>query len=282
MTGLPRLYLKVTKESFRSFAKSPLAMVGLAAATVVVILISTLTAPLGIVGGFIVGFTQAAAIGFYLYLIGLAVSGKRRVGWSDLQDGVGTFLWEVISILFIFMFVEILLYKQDPSIRTGVVLLTTLIFNPVPELIYIKGKRSIELLSDSTRFMQENWPEWLGAHLFVAVGFGSWLLFISGTPFELVVSVTDAIRALNLEAVLVIVSPYLNSITSFMKMFGPWFGFLHAPLLALKAMGGGSMGFLNAIVLLLLTHWFMLFRGHLFIQLSVSSKRSRAWKAKTR
>lgn len=256
MTGLPKLYLQVTKESFRSFAKSPLAMLGLAAATVVVILISTLTAPLGIVGGFIVGFTQAAAIGFYLYLVGLAVNGKRRVGWRDLQDGIGTFLWEVISILFIFMFVEILLYKQDPSIRTGVVLLTTLIFNPVPELIYIKGKRSMELLGDSTRFMQENWPEWLVAHLFVAAGLASWLLFVVGAPLDLA--------------------------TEFMKMFGPWFGFLHAPLLALKAMGGSSMGVLNAIVLLLLTHWFMLFRGHLFIHLSKSSRRSRAWKAKIR
>ena len=236
------IYKDALNATSQSFLRAPLVLVALIAGAVGLIVLPIFTSGLGILGGFIVGFYHAAAVGTYLYLVGIAVTTKRRVTPKMVTNNLGALLWEVISVLFLFMIAGFILHGQPNNIQTGFTLLLALIFNPVPELIYLKQARSIELLQDATLFMQRHWPEWLGGHLIAVMVLAPWAFFIGDSSLPL--------------------------ITEMMQMFGPWFGFIKAPLIALSVASSGLAGVMSAFFILLFAHGFMIFRGHLFLRLS--------------
>jgi hypothetical protein len=236
------IYKDVILATSQSFLRAPLVLIALIAGALGLIILPTVTGRLGIIGGFIVGFYHAAAVGTYLYLVGIAVTTKKRVTPKMITNNLGALLWEVISVLFLFMIAGFILHGQPEKIQTGFTLLLTLIFNPVPELIYLKQSRSMDLLRDATLFMQRHWPEWLGGHLLAVGVLGAWALLVGGSD--------------------------LTVITAMMQMFGPWFGFIKAPIIALSVTNSSWVSSLSALFILLFAHGFMIFRGHLFLRLS--------------
>ena len=74
----------------------------------------------------------------YLYLVSIGVVGRRRVALDDLQrpGSLGTFLWDVIGVLFIFWIASLLIGYTVPVALLPVTLIATLVFNPAPEMIY--------------------------------------------------------------------------------------------------------------------------------------------------
>jgi hypothetical protein len=250
---------EATSAMGRSAAALPLLLLGYLVLTGAELLFfSRLPPSAGLVAGFVHALLEAAIVGAYLALVEVGVLGRRRVRLSDLGEHLGAYVWDVISVLFVFWVAQLILGLALPSALVVAVPLAIVAFNPAPELVYQGRSRGMELLGDALGFMQRNWPEWLGAQL-PAVGFliaygalvtggFSWVLFVG-----------------NLQA------------------FGPFFGFIRVggdALLVAQAVGGHAGALLGAVLLLAFTHWFMLWRGFLFRELSRGSRRSRAWRAR--
>ena len=133
-----------------------------------------LAAPLGIIGGIVMGVVLAACASSGLYLIENVV----RMGKASLQDfarGFSVYIWDILTIAFIFWIPMRLLAQfayttpNGPLLYLGVQILLYVIFNAVPELIYQGRVSGLALLSASYQFIVENWIEWLLPNLLVGV-----------------------------------------------------------------------------------------------------------------
>jgi hypothetical protein len=135
---------------------------------------AVLVAPLGIIGGIIIGLVLSACASSALYLIENVV----RMGKASLQDftrGFSVYLWEILTIAFIFWIPMRLLAQvafttpNGPLLYLAAQILLYVIFNAVPELIYQGRVSGLALLSASYQFIVENWIEWLLPNLLVGV-----------------------------------------------------------------------------------------------------------------
>ena len=147
----------VAKNWIVSFA--PLAYGFILSATV------SIVAPLGLIGGLILGLVSQACVSSGLYLIENIVR-MGKTNFDDFVKGFTVYLWELVRISFIlwiplrvvsmalsgvpnggliFLFIQIALY---------------VLLNPIPEFIYQTRASGIELLGASYNFIVENWIEW--------------------------------------------------------------------------------------------------------------------------
>jgi hypothetical protein len=131
-----------------------------------------LLSPLGIVGAIVMGVVLAACASSGLYLIENIV----RMGKASLQDfarGFSVYIWEILTIAFIFWIPMRLLAQvafttpNGPLLYLAVQILLYIIFNAVPELIYQGRVSGLALLSASYQFIVENWVEWLFPNLLI-------------------------------------------------------------------------------------------------------------------
>jgi hypothetical protein len=128
---------------------------------------------LGILGGFLLSVVFAACAGSFLYLVEMMVR-TSRVSWEDFRRSFGAYLWDVIGvafILWILFWISSLALANSP--RGDLVLLCLRIlvlvfFNAVPELIYLGHHSSMALLSESYRFIADNWIEWFPPNFVLA------------------------------------------------------------------------------------------------------------------
>ncbi|MFT4627222.1 MAG: hypothetical protein ACI8PZ_005903 [Myxococcota bacterium] len=201
------------------------------------------------------GVVHAAGVGWYLALIEIPIAVRRPVRLADLQTSLGRYWREVLMVGFLFWMGELALRPLAGPSFPALVAIAAIIFNPAPELIYQSRSSSLELLGDAARFMQSNWPEWLGLHLMAFVGLSLWCLLAFGSWSA----------EFGLFAV---------------QMFGPWFGFVLAGAYAWGALGPTPLGVASALGLLAFVHWFMLVRGHVYRRLSSSTRRGRVWQAR--
>lgn len=252
-TATIALYRDSLLDAGRGLGRSVWAVVALAVGYVVIAVAARFLAPLGFVGGLLMALLQALVIGWYLSLVAIGVHGRRRVAASDLKDNIGHHVGTVISVLFIFWIASLVFLVLPPVVGLAATLVATLVFNAVPEMVYQEDSESLGLLADAMRFMQQNWPEWIGAQVIGGLLMVGWAFAFHG--------------ALALPLAL-----------SLIQMFGPFFGFVHVGGLAL--LDGTVLSFAGAAVLLAFTHFFLLFRGHLYKRLAGSSRRGRAWRAR--
>jgi hypothetical protein len=171
------LYRQVTVEAARrAVAAWPVA---LSLVIYAVLLVAALVAfaPLGIVGGFLVGIVVAACWSSYLELISQAVAGVAiRIRWDDFKRTFLARLWDVISVMFAFWIIALLTgpFVRGPSGPAAAAIIgfaMAFFFNPVPELLYQGSSRSFGLLMDAARFMFRFPVVWLLPNLvFAALG----------------------------------------------------------------------------------------------------------------
>jgi hypothetical protein len=254
------LWMECAREAARAVARSPLAMVALMSIAPVLALVNLKLAPhLGLLGGFMVGLLQAIAAGWYLALVEIAATGRRRVGLIDLYEQLGSYVSEVISVMFVF-FVLSLLFSGFAATPLGlaVVLGLAIAFNPTPEMITQERSQSLELLGDAFRFMRQNGPEWLVPQIGATVVTALIDLALSGRGVG------------------------LDQVVNVLMTFGPFFGFIRAGAFASPISGGSPSGVIVGIVSLAFVHWFMVFRAILYARLRGSSRRGRAWAGKAR
>src|SRR5437868_13699334 len=102
------LYRRVTVTAARRAAAAWPVALSLVAYAIIIYLAAQRTAPLGMVGGFLVGFAVAACWSSYLELISQAVAGaKIRVRWDDFKRTFGVRLWDVVSVMFAFWIIAL-------------------------------------------------------------------------------------------------------------------------------------------------------------------------------
>jgi hypothetical protein len=255
LTATLALYREAATDAARSLAQGVWGVLALAVAHLVLFAVGTFVSlasggdpTLRFVLGFLQGFAHAAVVGWYLGLVELGVTGRRRVGFNDLTDRIGVWTWEVISVLFIFWIASEVLATLGGGLVLIGALVATVVFNPAPEQIYQDRTTSLDLLGEGARFMQRAWPEWLGAHALVLLGL----------------------------VVLSLVAPGGLPALGLITLFGPFFGFIDAPG-SLLGHDYTPASVAAGLVMLVVVHATMLFRGHLYKRLRASSRRSRAW-----
>lgn len=164
--------------------------------------------PLSIISGFITFFIQSAIISNYLYLL-FNIINYEKFNLNDFKKGFMYFLWKVYGVLFIFYLAQLLLsllsrvLGQGAAILNLVIgLLALVVFNPLPESIYLKSYSPSETVMYTIEFMKENWLNWIlpnvvfiGA-LFLITGNLLTGLFNTGVNFSMIFSINMVLQYL--------------------------------------------------------------------------------------
>ena len=129
---------------------------------------------LGLVGGFLVSLVWAACVGSFLHLVEMILR-TGVVSWADFRRSFGVYLGDVVGVTFVLWVVfavatpALRTVPQGPGIILGMNLVIAVLFNAVPELIYLGHHSALELLGESYRFIADNWIEWFPATLAMAM-----------------------------------------------------------------------------------------------------------------
>jgi hypothetical protein len=243
-----RLFRDVAILALRRASVSWLAAASIPIYAIAFVWVARLAAPLGMIGGFVVGFVGAAFFGGYLSMLATAVSGgKLRL--ADLRSGLRA-VWDVISVFFALWIISLgvgVLQRAagDNAVAVSGVaaLAAAILLNPVPELIYNSSNRSFALLKESVNFVTENPVAWFAPNLVFAVA----ILWATGTlsfssPGEFLLQLAS-----------------LGSIGGVLRLVGG------APLWVMP-------------FLIVFVHYVMVFRGLLFRELTSGSARMRAFR----
>ena len=123
--------------------------------------------PLYIISGFISAIVSSSLISNYLNLL-FNIINYNRFSFEDFKSGFTAFLWKIYGVFFIAYLGQLLLSLVSNILGAGAVVLNfviwiivVILFNPLPEIIYLKYKSPTESITDSIKFMQENWLNWL-------------------------------------------------------------------------------------------------------------------------
>jgi hypothetical protein len=135
-----------------------------------------IAAVLGLLGGMLFGLVQSACIASFLYLVEMIVR-TSKVTLDDFRRSFGVYLWDVLGVLFVFWLFRTIgapVLLQSPNglaILLAVELVAFIFFNAVPELIYLGHHSVLDLLTESARFISENWIEWFPPNFLAAGAF---------------------------------------------------------------------------------------------------------------
>lgn len=205
-----RLYLEGLRRAFRGIGKSPwtlaLPLIYAAAFVAATILVSPLG---GMVGGFILNIVFDMLTSSLLYFVAQTVQltpSKPR----ELKDSLLAYFWPVVSFGFIYWIASMVItgaLKEQPNgekIELAIWGVTLVLLNVVPEVIYQKTPtdagmaRGIGIITESVKFIQTHWIEWLIPNIVILVGmyqlekllvrlpFGVFLLPLTGVAFYVV------------------------------------------------------------------------------------------------
>ncbi|MCE2484606.1 MAG: hypothetical protein J4F42_03775 [Desulfurellaceae bacterium] len=214
----------------------------------ILLVTSVFAAPLGLVGGFILGFVVAMCSGSYLYFIAEVVQGNR-VQPRELLDSWRPYWGSVISILFFVFILRTLLGilvvpgQSSQTVLSIINLVLLIILNPIPEIIYQGRSTGFAMLQESLDFLWDNGVEW----------------FVPLVGLALVSAVVLPVS--------ILAAPLEIGRLSFPTLFGSLLSGSPAALLVAA---------LNAGLLYVL----MVFRGRLFRKLADSSRRQRIYRAR--
>jgi hypothetical protein len=171
-----KLYAEIAALAARRAARSWLAAVSIPVYVFAVMLAAQLVAPLGMIGGMIIGVVAAACLGAYLSLLGAAVSGSP-IRLADLKNGLRA-LWDVMSVGFALWIISLLVKvlvgaagDKGPAVAGVFSLAVAIFLNVVPELIYNSRNRSFALLKESASWIMANPFAWFPPNLVFAFAF---------------------------------------------------------------------------------------------------------------
>ncbi|WP_447973959.1 hypothetical protein [Nitrospira sp. Kam-Ns4a] len=256
------LYQGALRSTVRSLARGWMIAVAVVVFAALMVAATALAAPLGLLGGFILGAVNALLIGATLYLIEQAVCGARRLTLEDLRTSFGHYFWEVIGVGFVLWIPMMVLDRAvaaNPNgalIAAAIYLLLFILLNPAPEVIYqVRPGSPLDVIRESYEFVMDNWIEWFLPLAVVVAPLG--LSFFFGMTGRLG-------RGAGLDFYQVLILPF--------TLLDAWLGQLGVP---------PSLGSILLMVLTPLAAVAMLvFRGHLFAALHGTSRRQRLFQAR--
>lgn len=171
------IYLTALQKSWHCVSKNWIVSFAPLAYGLIMSLAGLLAAPLGIVGGFILGIASQACVSSGLHLIKNMITGGKA-DLNDFLSGFTAYLWDLLTVAFILWIPLRLAAFALGSVPNGDLIYFMIqaalyiLLNPVPEFIYQSRTSGLELLSASYNFIVENWLEWLLPNiLLTAAGF---------------------------------------------------------------------------------------------------------------
>lgn len=171
------MYATALKRSWECVRKNWVVSFAPIAYGIILAVIASLVAPLGMVGGLLFSVASQACVSSGLFLIKNLVDGNRA-DFNDFLNGFTVYIWELILIAFIIWIPLRVAAMGLATVPNGawiyflIQLILYIVLNPVPELIYQTRTAGLELISASYNFIAENWLEWLLPNiLLIAVGY---------------------------------------------------------------------------------------------------------------
>jgi hypothetical protein len=171
------MYAAAVKQAWACVRKNWVVSLAPLAYGIILAVIASLVAPLGIIGGLLFSLASQACVSSGLFLVkNLVDSGKAS--FNDFLNGFTVYLWELLGIAFILWIPLRVLAMALATTPNGeliyflIKLALYILLNPVPEFIYQSRASGFELISASYNFIVENWIEWLIPNILLfAVGY---------------------------------------------------------------------------------------------------------------
>ena len=167
LTETIELYRRAFRKTGQSLIRGWLTMPAVVGFGCLLILAAQIAAPLGMVGGFILGAANALLVGATLRLIEQSITHARVLTVHDIRESIGYYFWDVIGIGFVLW---LPLMALDMSLQanpygqflsSAVLLLLFLVLNPAPEVLYqVRHDTPLDAFRISYAFILENWIEW--------------------------------------------------------------------------------------------------------------------------
>jgi hypothetical protein len=271
VTATVHLYRQALLATGRSLARSWIVIGALIVFALLFIGATRVAAPLGMIGGLILGAVNALLVGAMLRLIEISLHGTRTIQFTDVTESVGHYFWDVIGIGFVLWLPVMALdigMQSNPYgqfLSSAFFLLVFILLNPAPEIIYqVRHDSPLDVFKTAYEFVMEHWMEWF---LPFAVLFLPLILSPSGL-LEFFSLSNRGGRGAGLDFFQLLLLPF--------TLMGGW----------LSSIGIDSDD--QWVVLLILTPpvavAILLFRGHLFALLHGSSRRQRlfAWQSQAK
>ncbi len=254
------LYTNAAKSALSGFVGTLLALAVLVAGALCLVAVEMLfLEPMGarsLMSGICRSVAGALFVSTYLSLINMWVQAKRSTLFRHLRLHAGNLLMPFIYTLFFFWMAEIASNFIPHPMAWLFVVLAGVIVNPAPEVVYQERGEGFGTLQDAAQFMSQNWPEWL----------------VMQVPFLGLLAGWAAIANYSL-------SP--DALAGLWLDSGPRLEVLHIASIYLRdGLRGGVVAPLMGLLLLALVHIWMLFRGHVFRELSKGNRRLRAWQSR--
>lgn len=170
-----RLYQQAAKETWEKGSRAwPVALLPFLYGPVFV-LTAVFVAPLGLIGGFILGLVLALCVSSYLYFIAEVVNGNR-MSLADLAGSWRPCFGSVITILFFLTIVQYALELLVPlgavggyELRGIINLALLILLNPMPEIIYQGRSEGLNMLQESFEFLRDSGVEWFLPFIALAI-----------------------------------------------------------------------------------------------------------------
>ena len=206
-----------------------------------------------IVVGFINGLLIALCLANYFAFVSAGVE-KETLLRREIKHETFQLFRPSISVMFFLFIIGLLVSMIFSSnelfwIRAAINLFLVIGLNAIPEIIYLSRNYATAIVIESFEFIQENFIEWFVPILLVG------LPLIIAAPKVFLTSLATANP-------IMIAGFFFNLLGSFMQF------------------GLKSHSVMIAVVSLLLTFYFMIFRGILYKKLSCSTRRKRIYQYK--
>jgi hypothetical protein len=162
-----QLYRQALRATGKSLARGWMAVAALIGFALLFVGATRIAAPMGIVGGLLLGVVNALLVGATLRLIEQSLSGARTIQFTDVTESFGHYFWDVIGVGFVLWLPLMALdmgTQANPYGRflsSAVLLLLFILLNAAPEVIYqIRHDSPLDVFKASYEFVLEHWIEW--------------------------------------------------------------------------------------------------------------------------
>lgn len=248
-----KLYLTCARDAGKNLARNWLILPGMIVLYMLFMFLAALAAPLGILGGFILGLGGIALLSYFYSWI-VRSSRQERLTLKKMYQFDQTVFQPLLSAAFLVFILTfpLSLLPNDPQMslfKASVALILVLVFNALPEVVYVHRQEGFASLKEAANFTITNWIEWYIPFLIIL---SPWMILIGGGGIEGI----------------------LFLIASGSPIFPPLV-LMQTPLVLLP--GFPLVGMLLSLVLIA---WYMLFRAELFRDLDTGGYRARKFKAK--
>jgi len=177
-----QLYASAISDTVGAVLRGPFVWLMLIFMPIVITALAVLVSPLGMIGGFAVGFAAVYLYGAYLYAVGQSIEQSKPLGIGIIRESMGQHVWDVMHVAFLHWIVSLVfglggLPSMVPVLFSVIVFI---LFNPWPEVIHSEHTSgAMDILVQAFRFMSSNGPEWVFPHLLL-IGLGVGLSMIPG------------------------------------------------------------------------------------------------------